>query len=407
MAMKKEPIVSLVKSTTCVYDEVDFKNMVQQSLENLETNGVAVPSEGTVFIKPSMVIEATARESITTEPRFVSSLITLLKDRGVKQIYVGDSSASFIRSKDTFKTTGMDEAVKGVGGQIVNIDDPAERTEIALHDSDMLASITVPTKALEADCLINFGKLKTHRVGAMTCCVKNWVGFIPQDVRLRYHQTRLPKLVAELHRALPEHLCFGDGIIIGEGDGPDISKPRFLGVLLAANDPVALDSIASELLNVSRNELIHPWTAYFEGVGEIERNKITVIGPDIRSMSIQIEAPVEVLYNRFPANIVLGGMCEGCFAWFIGPALFWERDGLWKQINENVGRPTFMIGFNADDLNFEKHIEEGPYFVIGDCAPAKYRNHSKTVYIEGCCPGPKIPEIILNTCKMTETIWSD
>lgn len=400
MAAKKESIVSLVKSTTCVYDDVDFKNMVRQSLENLESNGVAVPSEGTVFIKPNLVVEATARESITTEPRFVSALIALLRDRGVKQIYVGESSASFIRSTDSFQVAGMDEAVKGAGGQIVNIDDPAERTEIALPDSDMLASITVPTKALEADCLISFAKLKTHRIGTMTCCVKNWVGFIPQDIRLRYHQTRLPKLVAELHRALPEHLCFGDGIIVGEGDGPDLSKPRFLGVLLAANDPVALDSIASELLNVNRNELVFPWTAYLDGVGEIERNKITVIGPDIRSMSIHIEAPVEVLYHRFPANIVLGGMCGGCFAWFMGPALFWERDGIWPKINENLGRPTFMIGFNAEDINFEKHVKEGPYFVLGDCAPAKYRNHPDAVYIEGCCPGPKIPEIVLHTCKI-------
>ena len=102
--------------------------------------------------------------------------------------------------------------------------------------------------------------------------------------------------------------------------------------------------------------------------------------------------------NVFPVNIILGGMCEGCFAWFMGPALFWERDGIWQQISEQAGRPTCMIGFNAEDINFEKHLKEGPYFVIGDCAPAKYREHPDTVYIEGCCPGPKIPETILKTC---------
>ncbi len=406
MTTEKKSIVSLVKSTTCVYDGVDFQAMVQQSLENLEAHGVAIPSSGTVFLKPNLVIDATARSSITTEPRFVAALIRLLKARGVACVYVGESSASYIPMQAAFKASGMDMAVKEAGGHLVNIDDPAEKTELALPASDIVASIMVPKKAMEADWLINFAKLKTHRVGTMTCCVKNWVGFIPQDVRLRYHQTRLPKLVAELHRALPEHLCFGDGIIVGEGDGPDLSRPRFLGVLLAGNDPVAIDSIGSELLNVSRNELVFPWTAYFEGVGEIERNKITVIGPDIRSMSIQIEAPVEVLYHRFPVTIILGGVCEGCFAWFMGPALFWERDGIWQQINERAGRPTCMIGFNAEDIHFEKHLEQGPYFVIGDCAPAKYREHPDTVYIEGCCPGPKIPETILKTCTTNESLWS-
>ena len=398
MNTQKTPVVSVVKSTTCVYDDIDFQDMVQRSLENLEAHGVSIPSSGTVFIKPNLVIGATAKESITTEPRFIAALIRLLKARGVQQITVGESSASYIKSKDAFAASGMAKAVREAGGEVIDIDDPAERTDIPLPGSDILPALSVPAKAVNADCLINFAKLKTHRVGTMTCCVKNWVGFIPQDVRLQYHQTRLPKLVAELHRALPEQLCFGDAIIVGEGDGPDLSKPRFLGALLAGNDPVAVDSICSELLNVSRNELVFVWTAHLEGVGEIERNKIQVIGPDIRSMSIQIEAPVEVLYNRFPANIVLGGMCEGCFAWFMGPALFWERDGIWEQISEQAGRPTCMIGFNADDINFDIHLKEGPYFVIGDCAPAKYREHPETVYIEGCCPGPKIPDEILKVC---------
>ncbi len=50
-------------------------------LENLEAHGVAIPSSGTVFLKPNLIIDATARSSITTEPRFVAALIRLLKAR--------------------------------------------------------------------------------------------------------------------------------------------------------------------------------------------------------------------------------------------------------------------------------------------------------------------------------------
>jgi hypothetical protein len=256
---------------------------------------------------------------------------------------------------------------------------------------------------LEADFLINFGKLKTHRIGnSITCCVKNWVGFIDQSIRLKYHQTRFPKLVSELHLALPEDLCFGDAVIVGEGDGPDLTKPRFLGLLLSANDPVAIDAIGAELLSIHRSDLLFPWTAYLDGVGEIMRNNIKVLGPEIRQLAIQIEKPVEVLYHRFPCNIVLGGMCDGCFAWFMGPALFWERDGIWEKILQKCGKPTFMLGFNAEDMHFEEHLAEGPYFVIGDCTPAKYRKDPRTFHIEGCCPGPAIPETVLKTCGITE-----
>jgi len=404
MEKKKRPLVSVVRSDTAVYDEIDFLKMVRCSLANLESNSVPIPSGGTVFIKPNVVCGVSARESITTEPKLVASLITLLKERGVTKIYVGDSPAGYCLSHQAFAATGMAEAVTQAGAEVVDIDNPADLTELALPQSDMLKSIRVPKKALQSDCLINFGKLKTHRIGnSLTCTVKNWVGLLPQDVRLQYHQTRLPKLVAELHQALPAHLNFSDALIVGEADGPDLSKPRFLGVLLAANDPVALDSIAAELIGIHRSDLLFPWTAYLDGIGEIGRNRIQVIGPDIQELAIQIEKPVPVLYNRFPCNIVLGGMCDGCFAWFMGPALFWERDDVWQKINEKVGRPTFMLGFNAKNLHFEEHLKQGPYFVIGDCTPAEYRNDPRTIAIEGCCPGPAIPETILKHCQITES----
>jgi uncharacterized protein (DUF362 family) len=396
-----EPVVALVKSPGAEYEKVDFSGMLRQAIDLLDSAGIALPNGGKVFLKPNLVIGAPANESITTEPRFIAALIHLLYENGVRQVVVGESSASFIKNRDSFQSTGMGAAVVQAGGVIVDIDDPAERITVDLPGSDILDRISLPRQVVEADAILNFAKVKTHRVGSFTCCTKNWVGLIDQQTRLDHHQTRLPKLVAELHRLLPEDLCFGDGVIAGEGDGPDLSRPRYLGALLASNDPVALDVIGAELLGVHRHDLVFPWTAHFEGVGEIDRERIRLLGAHPREMAIQVEKPSEVLYGRFPANIVLGGMCEGCFAWFQGPALFWERDGVWAQINANVGRPTMMLGFNAVDRNFEKHLAEGPYFVVGDCTPVQYQQDPRTVFIPGCCPGPRIPEIILKTCKIT------
>jgi len=402
MQQKSVSVVSIVKSNTSVYDEIDFKAMVSQSITNLESKGIKIPSSGNVFIKPNVIMGSSAKKSITTEPKFISSLISILKERGVKKIYVGDSPASYMKSPSIFEETGMAKEIEAAGGEFVNIDQSCERIEVEIPNSDMLKSISLPRKAIEADCIINFAKLKTHRIAKLTCCVKNWVGFIPQDLRLAYHQTRLPKLVSEIHQVLPESLSFADAVIIGEGDGPDLSTPRFLGTLLSSNDPVALDSIAAELVNFNVNDLTFTWTAFLDGHGEIDKNKITLVGCNPTELSIHIKRPISVLYNRFPCNIVLGGVCEGCFAWFMGPALFWERDGIWEKINKKVGKPTFMMGFNAKDIHFEEHLKEGPYFVIGDCTPSKYQDDPRTIYIKGCCPGPEIPEVILKECNVNE-----
>lgn len=393
-----ESVVAVARSDTAEYERVDFRRLMTQVIENLKGEGIPFPDSGTVFVKPNVVVGAKASTGITTDPQLMYVLISLLKDNGVRRVYVGDSSAGFQSSRETFRAAGLDQPVVKAGGTLVDIDDPKERVELPLINSDILESVTVPRTALEADCLINFAKLKTHRVGSFTCCVKNWVGFIEQTVRLQHHQTRLPKLVAELHAALPEDLCFGDGIVVGEGDGPDICRPRFLGALLASNDPVAIDAIGAEMLGIHRHDLVFPWTAHLDGVGEIERSKIRLIGPLPSEFAISVEKPLEVMYNRFPCHIVQGGVCEGCFAWFMGPALFWQRDGVWEEVRQKAGTPTFMLGFNAVDRNFEKHLGEGPYFVIGDCTPERFQQDRRVVFIPGCCPGPAIPETILKTC---------
>jgi len=402
MQKKSISAVSIVKSDTSLYNEIDFKAMVSRSITNLESEGIKIPSSGSVFIKPNVIMGASAKNSITTEPKFISGLISILKEKGIRKIYVGDSPASYMKSQSVFKETGMAKEIELAGGEFVDIDHFSERVKVEIPNSDILKSISLPRKAIEADCIINFAKLKTHRIAKLTCCVKNWVGFIPQDIRLAYHQTRLPKLVSEIHQVLPEYLSFADAVIIGEGDGPDLSTPRFLGILLSSNDPVALDAIAAELVNFNVNDLIFTWTAFLDGLGEIDKNKITLVGPNPAELSIHIKKPIGVLYNRFPCNIILGGMCEGCHAWFEGPALFWQRDDVWEKINKNVGKPTFMMGFNAHDIHFEEHLKEGPYFVIGDCTPRKYQEDPRTVYIKGCCPGPEIPEVILRECNINK-----
>ncbi len=401
-SQRGNPFVAVVRTEEADYGLIDFRGMMLRIVEELKVQGLSLPHRGRVFVKPNVVVGARATTGITTDPHLVASLISLLKDNGVETVYVGESSAGFQRSRDTFSASGLHEAVLQAGGTLVDIDDLAERVSVALPGSDILESVTLPRKALDADFLVNFAKLKTHRVGSFTCCVKNWVGFIEQSVRLRNHQTRLPKLVAEMHKALPEDLCLADGIITGEGDGPDLCHPRFLGALLGSNDPVAMDTIGSQFLGVHRHDLVFPWTAHLDGVGEIDPHKIRVVGPLPSEFGITVEKPLEVMYNRFPCNIVQGGVCEGCFAWFMGPALSWSKDGLWEKVTKRAGRPTVMLGFNAVDRNFEKHLKEGPYFVVGDCTPAQFREDPRTVFIPGCCPGPAIPETILRKCGVEE-----
>jgi len=89
MQKKSISAVSIVKSDTSLYNEIDFKAMVSRSITNLESEGIKIPSSGSVFIKPNVIMGASAKNSITTEPKFISGLISILKEKGIRKIYVG------------------------------------------------------------------------------------------------------------------------------------------------------------------------------------------------------------------------------------------------------------------------------------------------------------------------------
>jgi len=74
-----ESVVAVAKSSSAEYDKVNFRDMLVQVVEHLKEASIPFPRSGTVFIKPNVVIGASASEGITTDPHFISALIGLLK----------------------------------------------------------------------------------------------------------------------------------------------------------------------------------------------------------------------------------------------------------------------------------------------------------------------------------------
>ena len=391
--MLRDPVVSIVKTKEVAYTRIDVEAMVREAIEGLGGISKFVKPGQTVFIKPNAVVPSLASEGVTVEPEIVSSLIQLVKEAGAAEVLVGDSSVNGSDTLEVMKKLGMTEAVQEKGGKIISLDE-VPLIEKKVSQGKVLDTIKIPKPLVEADVILDVAKAKTHYIDGITGCVKNWVGVIPQRYRLQYHQTRLSQVIAEIMRQIPPDLCVVDALVIGEGEGPNNVDPRFLGVIVAGTDPVATDVVTGNLMGFDVNDLEFPWVASLEGVGVIDLNKIKVIGPSLEKIRIHACRPNPAVYNRFPCNIVLGGVCSGCLTWVVGTSVEWLRDGTWDKILRK-GRPTLMVGYNAQDIHFEKHLKEGPYFVIGDCAPEEYKSDKRVIFISGCCPGNKIPDKIL------------
>jgi len=389
----KTSVVAIEKIEKINYDKINVEQMVRKAIDNLGGISKFVRPGQSVFIKPNVAFPNSAVNGVTVEPKIVGELIELSKEAGASKIWVGESSANGIDTKEAFKKVGISEIIQRAGGEEIYLDD-VPLVSVSIPNGKALRSIKIPKLLVDANVIVNVAKAKTHYIDAITCCVKNWVGIIPQKYRLSFHQNRLSQVVAELIKKIPPKLNLVDALIVGEGEGPTFVDPRFMGVIIAGNDPVATDAVVGNLMGFNVNELEFAWAAFMEGVGEIDLNRIRILGPPLDEIRIHVRRPLPVIYNRFPCNIILGGACPGCLTWFVG-TIAGRLKEKWDKILTATGKPTFMIGYNAEDPYFEEHLKEGKYFVIGDCSPERYKRNKQVIFISGCCPGPQIPSTIL------------
>src|SRR5207302_5307914 len=117
-------------------------------------------------------------------------------------------------------------------------------------------------------------KLKTHFLDPVTGALKLWVGAARQDTMHRLHRDRVQETVADLLTVTRPDLAVMDAIIAGEGNGPVATRGRFVGCILAADDPVALDVIAGDLAGFDGAAMLFPRTAAERGIGIADRERV-------------------------------------------------------------------------------------------------------------------------------------
>ncbi len=370
----------------------NLKNKISNMIETLGGIHNYLTPGDTLLIKPNLVTPRTAEEGVTTDPEIIVTLAEIALEAGASRVFIGDSSSQGCNAAEILSNLGLSERVDAGKVELVDFNEEPRR-EIELKHNHWLKTIRVPEVVTKVNRIWNVPKAKTHYVDKLTCAVKNYVGFIPVEKRLSYHQTGLSHLVASLHKEIKSDLNIVDAIYVGEGEGPNLVEPRKLDVLLVGDDPVAIDSVVGEIFGFDFRELEFAMNAYNLGVGEIELSKIDISGIDLDTVKFQIKRSCIGIIGRYkPVNLIIGGACMGCLTWVKGELEGWFQNGTMDKLMEKDVNLTIMMGFNAVDERFAEHLEEGAYMVIGDCTPEKYHTHSKVIFVPGCCPGINIPQ---------------
>jgi uncharacterized protein (DUF362 family)/NAD-dependent dihydropyrimidine dehydrogenase PreA subunit len=232
-----------------------------------------------VVIKPNVLRSSTAQEHIVTHPSLLRAVVEKVEHMSPAAIVVGDNPGlfSYGDNENSFKNTGLMEAAKGY---YKNFGDTTQH--LAFHP-DFMPEVGISKDILEADILISLPKFKTHGLTVMTGAIKNNYGILPGAQKARLHQIagtpqRFHEVIVEVFRLRVPDLFIMDAVMGMEGNGPASSDLREIGLVLAADNAVALDGVVARMMGLDPGRLRFLQKAKAMGLGDFDPQSIEIEG---------------------------------------------------------------------------------------------------------------------------------
>jgi uncharacterized protein (DUF362 family)/Pyruvate/2-oxoacid:ferredoxin oxidoreductase delta subunit len=276
--------VSIIR---CVdYDRERTFSAIQQVVDLLGGIRAFVKPGERVLIKPNLLKASPPEAAVTTHPEVVRAVIRLVREAGGVPM-VGDSPGMGDLRKVCGKA-GILDVLQEEGAVLVELDDPVE-----VKNSGKFQRFEIARAAYEADVIINLPKLKTHGMTTLTGAVKNLFGCVPGKRKVQWHfntgvnHELFAVMLNELCALLKPRLTIMDAVIGMEGNGPGSGDPRRIGLVIAGQDPVAVDVVSSGVLGVPPERLPLIRAAAAGGLGETRLDRISILGESLSNVKIR------------------------------------------------------------------------------------------------------------------------
>lgn len=385
-------------------DVAKIKAAVAKAVELAIGSPDAIIKEGqTVLIKPNLAFQAPAESHAVVDPRVIEAVVSYFKENSkAKEVWVGDNPSLGMhvgRAKPAFAESGMEEAAwKGGADKVIYFDE----TDVVVMDipgAKVFKKAAVFKPFLDADVVINLPKMKVHLAGTVTLGLKNWNGIIPNhhpDAQQQgAHRIDLGQKMADLYKVRKADLTIYDAIIGMEGQGPHAGTPIEMNLILAAQDTVAGDAVASYIMGFEPMEIPAVRCAGTEGLGEIDLNKIEVVGESADSVRKHFKRP-----NGDPIGMYNGLTCEmqqtcpGCYVNVRGALDSFANSGIVMSDFLKAAGEVVVIAGGVPDFEPETAKDKN-VFICGDCweifpTADKVREAAKlaksVTYYPGCAP---------------------
>ena len=238
-----------------------------------------------IFVKPNMS-HPEYLPGVVTSPELIREVVGLLRNNA-EEVIIGESNGFNYPCQSAFEKTGIEAAVKEVGGSVVNLSDD-RLVRVKIENGIALKELVLPKTVLEADAIVDLALMKTHEFAMFSGAIKNLFGCVPSNRRIYLHPY-LNEVFYRLYTIIKPQLTVMDARVAIEGNGPTKGKPVNMNLMLISNDALAVDVVASDIMGLDLKEIGH--LNYIAQKTDFEESAVTVQGLQISEVARRFERP--------------------------------------------------------------------------------------------------------------------
>ncbi len=304
----------------------DYKAMTYRLLSKADLASYLSPSMR-IGIKPNLVTPTPPDYGATTHPEIICGIIEYLQEHGIYNITVLEGAWIGDKTSEAFEYCGYNSI--------------AQKYNVRLFDTQKDASFKSDCSGLtlnlckglkEIYFLINVPVLKGHCQTKITCALKNMKGLIPISEKRRLHYIGIHKPIAQINTGIHQDFIVVDHIC-GDVDFEEGGNPVVRNCIMAAKDPVLVDSYVCSLLGYDVDEV--PYVRLAEnlriGCADLSKATITTIeGKD----SEPLYAENKVLSVSYAVEDT--DSCSACYAMLIPALIDLKNEGLLDRLDTKI-----------------------------------------------------------------------
>lgn len=242
------------KDTAVVVRNGTPVTMFRQGIEALGGMGAFVKNGAKVVVKPNIGWDRNPAEGANTHPELVAEIVRQALEAGAARVDVFDHTCNEWQA--CYRNSGIAAAVEAAGGHMLPAHLEEHYAEQARPAAERLKTAKIHKAILDADTFVNVPILKHHGGAKMSAVMKNHMGLIWD--RQYMHRNNLPQCIADLwlYRRADLNVLDAHKIMVSNGPrGVSLADVRDMHYQLLGRDPVALDTLATRLMNYQAGDV--------------------------------------------------------------------------------------------------------------------------------------------------------